>query len=63
MLLALDAQNGVRGYKVAATGGQSSTTVDAKTLFRDALLLGAAATRTRVPRADTLRFTAFGPTR
>jgi DNA repair protein RadC len=33
----------VRGYKVVATGGQAATTVDAKTLFRDALLLGAAA--------------------
>ena len=43
VLLALDAQNGVRGYKVVATGGQSATTVDAKTTFRDALLLGAAA--------------------
>ncbi len=43
VLLALDAQNQVRGFKFVATGGQSSTSVDAKTLFRDALLLGAAA--------------------
>jgi DNA repair protein RadC len=43
ILLALDAQNQARGYKVIATGGQNNTVVDAKVLFRDALLLGAAA--------------------
>jgi DNA repair protein RadC len=43
VFLALDTQNGVRGYKVVATGGQAASVVDAKTLFRDALLLGAAA--------------------
>ncbi len=42
VMLALDTQNRVRGYKVVATGGQSTSIVDAKTLFRDALLLGAA---------------------
>jgi DNA repair protein RadC len=42
VLLALDTQNAVCGYKVVATGGQAASIVDAKTLFRDALLLGAA---------------------
>ena len=42
VLLALDTQNRVRGYKVVATGGQAASVVDPKTLFRDALLLGAA---------------------
>jgi DNA repair protein RadC len=41
VILALDAQNHVLGFKVVATGGATSTNVDAKTLFRDALLLGA----------------------
>jgi RadC-like JAB domain len=44
ILLALDAQNQARGYKVIATGGQNNTAVDLRTVFRDALLLGAAAT-------------------
>ncbi len=42
VMLALDTQNAVRGFKVVATGGQAASVVDPKTLFRDALLLGAA---------------------
>lgn len=65
VLLALDSQNHVRGYKVVATGGQSASIVDAKTLFRDALLLGAAAiviahnhpSGDPAPSADDLRLT------
>jgi RadC-like JAB domain-containing protein len=41
VILALDAQNHVVGFKAVATGGVTSANVDAKTLFRDALLLGA----------------------
>jgi DNA repair protein RadC len=43
IILAVDTQHGIRGYKVVATGGQNQTIVDPRTLFRDALLLGAAA--------------------
>jgi DNA repair protein RadC len=43
ILIALDAQLQACGYKVVATGGQNQTVVDPRTLFRDALLLGAAA--------------------
>lgn len=43
ILLALDTQNQVRGYKVTASGGVNQTIVDPRTLFHDALLLGAAA--------------------
>ena len=43
VMLALDSQNRVRGFKVVSTGSQSASLVDPKTLFRDALLLGAAA--------------------
>jgi DNA repair protein RadC len=43
VILVLDAQNKVRGYKVVASGGQNATIVDPRTLFRDALLLGASA--------------------
>jgi DNA repair protein RadC len=43
VILALDAQNNIRGFKIVATGGQVSTVVDPRTMFRDALLLGAAA--------------------
>lgn len=43
VILALDAKNAVRGFKTCATGGQSMSCIDPKTLFRDALALGAAA--------------------
>jgi DNA repair protein RadC len=41
VLLALNAQNHIVGYKVVSTGGAAASIVDPKTLFRDALLLGA----------------------
>jgi len=40
-ILVLNAQNAVVGFKAVSTGGTAATTVDAKNLFRDALLLGA----------------------
>lgn len=43
ILLALNTKNEVTGFKVVASGGQDSTTVDARVVFRNALLLGAAA--------------------
>lgn len=43
VVLALDAKNAVRGFKTCATGGQSASCIDPKTIFRDALALGAAA--------------------
>jgi DNA repair protein RadC len=43
VLLALDRQQQVSGYKIVATGGQNQIVVDPRTLFRDALLLGAGA--------------------
>ena len=65
VLLALDSQNHVRGFKVVATGGQAASIVDAKTIFRDALLLGAAAlilahnhpSGDPAPSADDVRLT------
>jgi DNA repair protein RadC len=42
VILALNTKNSVTGFKVVSTGGVSATSVDAKTLFRDALGLGAA---------------------
>jgi DNA repair protein RadC len=42
VLLALDAQNNARGFKVCSTGTQTATLADAKGIFRDALALGAA---------------------
>lgn len=41
--LALNKRNSVTGYKVCFSGGQSEALVDAKVLFRNALLLGASA--------------------
>ena len=43
MILALDTQNAVVGFKVVSTGTVSASLVDARNLFRDALLLGASA--------------------
>ncbi len=40
-ILALDSKNHVTGYKVCASGGQDSTLVDPRIVFRAALLLGA----------------------
>lgn len=42
ILLALDTQLSITGYKIVSSGGMSSTTVDARIVFRSALLLGAA---------------------
>lgn len=42
ILLALDTQLAITGYKIVSSGGLSSTTVDARVVFRSALLLGAA---------------------
>src|SRR5260370_35856204 len=41
VLLALNAQNHIVGYKVVSTGGAAASIVDPKTLFRDTLLRGA----------------------
>ncbi len=41
VVLALDAKNAARGFKAVATGGMSTSSVDPKTIFRDALALGA----------------------
>lgn len=41
VILALDAKNTARGFKAVATGGMSAGCVDPKTVFRDALALGA----------------------
>lgn len=41
VMLALDAKNRLRGFKVLASGAQSSSVVDLKIVFRNALLLGA----------------------
>jgi len=41
VILALDAKNAARGYKACATGGMSAGCIDPKTIFRDALALGA----------------------
>lgn len=41
LLLALNAQNQIRGYKVISSGGVTSTDPDLKIIFRAALLLGA----------------------
>jgi DNA repair protein RadC len=43
VVLCLNARNRITGYKVATSGGQDQTTVDAKIVFRFALLFGAAA--------------------
>jgi len=40
-ILALNTQNVVVGFKVVSTGGTAGSLVDARNLFRDALLLGA----------------------
>jgi DNA repair protein RadC len=42
VIIALDAQNNARGFKVCSTGTQTATLADAKGIFRDALALGAA---------------------
>ena len=41
VILTLDAKHQVTGFKHIASGGQASTLVDAKVLFRAALALGA----------------------
>lgn len=41
-LLALDQKNHLRGYKILSSGGQTSSIVDPRVVFRCALLLGAA---------------------
>lgn len=41
VILALDAKNAARGFKAVATGGMSAGCVDPRTVFRDALALGA----------------------
>lgn len=41
VILALDARNAARGFKACATGGMSAGCIDPKTIFRDALALGA----------------------
>jgi DNA repair protein RadC len=41
LLLALNTQHEVIGFKVCASGGQDSAQVDARVVFRNALLLGA----------------------
>lgn len=40
-LLALNSKNKITGYKITASGGQTSGMVDPKIIFRNALLLGA----------------------
>jgi DNA repair protein RadC len=42
ILLALDQKNHLRGYKVLSSGGQTSSIVDPRVVFRCALMLGAA---------------------
>lgn len=41
VLLSMDSKNKVRGFKVVATGGETSAIVDTRIVFRDALALGA----------------------
>ena len=41
--LFLNSQNQIRGYKILFAGGQNSTCIDLKVLFRNVLLFGAAA--------------------
>lgn len=41
VILALDAKNTARGFKATATGGSSHSVVDPRTVYRDALALGA----------------------
>jgi len=41
VILTLDTKNHVRGFKVVSSGGRAASLVDPKTLFRDALALGA----------------------
>lgn len=43
VVLCLNNHNRITGYKVIASGGQNQTTVDAKMIYRFALLFGAAA--------------------
>lgn len=43
VLLTLNTKNGVTGYKVLFSGGMKEVTVDARVLFRAALLMGATA--------------------
>ena len=42
ILLALSTQLHITGFKIVSSGGLASTTVDARVVFRSALLLGAA---------------------
>jgi DNA repair protein RadC len=42
VLLALDQKNNLRGYKIISSGGQSSSIVDPRVVFRCAILLGSA---------------------
>lgn len=43
VILALDTRHSARGFKVVATGAMDAGMVDTRTVFRDALSLGAAA--------------------
>lgn len=42
VILALDTRNNARGFKIVATGAMDASQVDPRTIFRDALALGAA---------------------
>ena len=42
ILLALDTQLAITGYKIVSSGGLANTVVDPRSSFRSALLLGAA---------------------
>ncbi len=42
LILGLNTKNAVLSYKLIASGGQASTTIDPKLVFRHALLMGAA---------------------
>lgn len=41
-MLVLNVANEITGFKIISSGGQASTTVDAKIVFRNALMLSAA---------------------